>query len=110
MKIVAIKAFRNKETRDMFYPGDVITSLPDDRAEHAIEKGLALRVADGEKSGEAKVDARSSENGSGGGKPDTGHSEREPVTDIDMTQQWQKIVAAVKTFEDAEKLKGVANT
>ena len=38
----------------MFYPGDVITSLPDDRAEHAIEKGLALRVADGEKSGEAK--------------------------------------------------------
>lgn len=106
MKIVAIKAFRNKETRDMFYPGDVITSLPDDRAEHAIEKGLALRVADGEKSGEAKVDARSSENGSGGGKPDTGHSEREPVTDIDMTQQWQKIVAAVKTFEDAEMLKG----
>ena len=41
MKIVAIKAFRNKETRDMFYPGDVIMSLPDDRAEHAIE-GVVL--------------------------------------------------------------------
>lgn len=101
MKIVAIKAFRNKETRDMFYPGDVITSLPDDRAEHAIEKGLALKVADEEKSGGAKVETQSGENGSGGGKP-----ERGSVTDIDMTQQWQTIVAAVKTFEDVEKLEG----
>lgn len=141
MKIVAIKRFTDKVTKEIYAPGDVISHFSEERVNDAVEGGLALIVVDkadfdklpfqikdgkivvgeSEQSGKAETanqQAKSSTVQATGveGTGQTvktatpGQSEKSDVdatsTDIDMSQQWQKVIALIKVFGDVEKLKG----
>lgn len=120
MRIVAIKSFRNKETQEIYSPGDVISNFTESRAKEVVARGLALVL--NEKTSDAEVvsstlhlnkdgvisfgDAEALVPGNAGADMETEEvSKNEAQTDeIDMTQQWQKVIASVKSFEDIEKL------
>lgn len=116
MRIVAIKSFRNKETQEIYSPGDVISNFTESRAKEVVARGLALVL--NEKTSDAKV-VSSTLHLNKDGVISFGDAEalvpadmeteevskNEAQTDeIDMTQQWQKVIASVKSFEDIEKL------
>lgn len=147
MKIVAIKRFTDKMTKEVYAPGDVISHFSDERVNVAVEKGLALIVVDKDTSRVTKesvdtdkqylqvkdgkivaaqpeksetsnqtvkdivVQATEVENAGQTVKTATpGQPEKRDVdatlTDIDMSLQWQKVIALIKVFGDVEKLKG----
>lgn len=138
MKIVAIKRFTDKVTKDIYSPGDVISHFSDERVEVAVKDGLALIVVDKvqkENSGitgqsgttetvdqTVKVEAdktvkedkalKTKDEGAGQttNNDTTGQAAKSDVdatlTEIDMSQQWQKVIALVKVFGDVEKLNG----
>jgi hypothetical protein len=76
MDLIVIKKFRDKETKKVYSPKDVISHFDDARAKDVIERDLA----------KAKEEA--------------------PATDIDLSLAAQKVIACVQTFTDVEKLKG----
>jgi hypothetical protein len=147
MKIVAIKRFTDKMTKEVYAPGDVISHFSDERVNVAVEKGLALIVVDKDTSRVTKesvdtdkqylqvkdgkivaaqpeksetsnqtvkdivVQATEVEDAGQTVKTATpGQPEKRDVdatlTDIDMSLQWQKVIALIKVFGDVEKLKG----
>ncbi|WP_348726435.1 hypothetical protein [Parabacteroides goldsteinii] len=149
MKIVAIKRFTDKMTKEVYAPGDVISHFSDERVNVAVEKGLALIVVDKDTSRVTKesvdtdidkqylqvkdgkivaaqpeksetsnqtvkdivVQATEVEDAGQTVKAATpGQPEKRDVdatlTDIDMSLQWQKVIALIKVFGDVEKLKG----
>lgn len=117
MRIVAIKSFRNKETQEIYSPGDVVSAFTEARANDVVARGLAVVLNektlgpvilnlsnDGVITYGGTTDATAPANtGTIAGEKDIANTGA--ADDIDMTQQWQKVVAAVKTFEDVEKLK-----
>ncbi|MCD8137667.1 MAG: hypothetical protein LUH01_17640 [Parabacteroides gordonii] len=122
MRIVAIKSFRNKETQEIYSPGDVVSTFTEARATDVVARGLAVILNektlepasesatlhlnnDGAISFGAADTAAPANTGTAAGVEDAPKSVLQ-TNDIDMTQQWQKVVAAVKSFEDVEKLKG----
>ena len=149
MKIVAIKRFTDKMTKDVYAPGDVISHFSDERVNVAVEKGLALIVVDKDTSHvtkesvntdidnqylqvkDGKVVVEQSGRSETSNQPvkdnvvrvteveDAGQTvktatpekpEKRDVdttlTEIDMSLQWQKVIALIKMFGDVEKLKG----
>lgn len=84
MKLKVLKGFRDKITKKVYKPGEEIDHLEDARAVDAINRKLVEEV-------KTKAD-----------KQDKG---KEPVTDIDLAQSWQKVVADVKVFTDVDKLR-----
>lgn len=120
MRIVAIKSFRNKETHEIYSPGDVVSVFTEARAKDVVARGLAVVL--NEKTLEPANESATLHLNNDGvisygaavAPANTGTAAGvEVVTkdgvqtdDIDMTQQWQKITTAVKTFENVEKLKG----
>lgn len=147
MKIVAIKRFTDKMTKEVYAPGDVISNFSDERVNVAVEKGLALIVVDKDTSRVTKesVDIDKQYLQVKGGKivatqleksetsnqtvkdivvqvtevedagqtvktATPGQPEKREVdttlTEIDMSLQWQKVIALIKVFGDVEKLKG----
>lgn len=130
MKIVAIKKFRDKETNKTYSPGDVISHFSEERVAIAVNSGLALVLNEEEKKDnpDTTEQARKTDTTNQKGKSDTVQTVKNEaagqtakiegagqvvksdvdtsLTDIDMAQQWQKVIASVKAFEDAEKLKG----
>lgn len=137
MKIVAIKQFTDKMTKEVYVPGTVISHFSNERVSLAVDSGLALLVVDKmpednastgesekagpenirfqvqdgkvvskqpektdpEKTNQEKVDANVTE------QTVTGDVDATSV-DIDMSQQWQKVISLIKPFGDVEKLKG----
>lgn len=133
MKIVAIKQFTDKVTKQIYVPGTVISHFSDERVKLAVDSGLALLVVDKvpednasttveskkidpenisfqvqdgkvvakqpEKNDSEKVDANTTE------QTATGDVDTTPE-EIDMSQQWQKVISLIKSFSDVEKLKG----
>lgn len=127
--IAALKEFNDKETGKVYSRGDVITHFSDERVATAVSLGLAIVLNEEKEKVSADVSGQS-------GKTDTtqkektekdqiakveetgqtvktatpGQSEKSDVdatsTDIDMSQQWQKVIALIKVFGDVEKLKG----
>jgi len=82
MKIKVLKVFRDKLTKTMYKPDDVIDHFDDARAQDALNRKLVEKVDDKKE------------------------PEKEPLTEVDMTQSWQKVVADIKRFTDVDKLKG----
>lgn len=129
MKIAALRDFNDKETRDVYHRGDVISHFSDERVATAVRLGLAMVLNEKEGESDSGITGQS-------GKIDTTQSVKnekdqtekaegpvqtaktdttgQPVlggvdttlTDIDMSQQWQKVISLVKVFGDVEKLKG----
>lgn len=138
MKIVAIKQFTDKMTKEVYVPGTVISHFSDERVRLAVDSGLALLVVDKvpednasftgksekvdpenisfqvqdgkvvskqlektdpEKTNQEKVDTNVTEQTVTGDVDATS-------ADIDMSQQWQKVISLIKPFGDVEKLKG----
>lgn len=77
MKIIAIKTFRDKDTKEYYAPGTEITAFEDERAKDVIKRGLAVEV---------KVS--------------------QPVTDIDLSKGAKEVVSLVAAFTDVDKLNG----
>ena len=129
MKIAALREFNDKETGKVYSRGDVISHFSDERVATAISLGLAMVLNEEKGKGNTDVSGQS-------GKTDTTQKEKtekdltakveetgqtvntdtsgQPVksdvdatvTDIDMSLQWQKVIALIKVFGDVEKLKG----
>lgn len=79
MKVTVLNRFVDKDDFSKEYkPGDVVESFDEARIKELTDKGLV------------EVEGK-----------------KEPVvlTDVDMTQGWQKVVSDVKTFGDLDKLK-----
>lgn len=137
MKIVAIKQFTDKMTKEVYVPGTVISHFSDERVRLAVYSGLALLVVDKVPEDNAsftgkseKVDPENISFQVQDGKvvskqPDKNDHEKvdastteQTVTgdvdatsaDIDMSQQWQKVISLIKPFGDVEKLKGYLAT
>lgn len=133
MKIVAIKRFTDKMTKDVYAPGDVISHFSEERVNVAVEKGLALIVVDkqylqvkdgkivAEQSGKSETANQTAKSNvvqateveDAGQTVETatpGQPEKRDVdatlTEIDMSLQWQKVISLIKSFGDVEKLKG----
>lgn len=82
MKVTVLNRFVDKDDFSKEYkPGDVVESFDEARIKELTDKGLV--EVEGTKAPEPPV----------------------ILTDVDMTQGWQKIVSDVKTFGDLEKLK-----
>jgi len=86
-KLEVLKEFRDRVTKKTYKPGDKIDHFDDTRATDAITRGLVKDLS-------LKEDKKV----------------KDPLTDIDMTQSWQKVVSDVKSFTDLEKLKGYLET
>ena len=129
MKIAALRDFNDKETRYVYHRGDVISHFSDERVAMAVRLGLAMVLNEKEGESDSGITGQS-------GKIDTTQSVKnekdqtekvegpvqtaktdttgQPVlggvdttlTDIDMSQQWQKVISLVKVFGNVEKLKG----
>lgn len=129
MKIAALKEFNDKETQVVYHRGDVISHFSDERVATAVGLGLAMVLNE-------KEVKNSSDFTGLAGKTDTtqtaktetvqtakvegiaqavktettGHTVKSDVdttlTDIDMSLQWQKVIALIKVFGDVEKLNG----
>lgn len=82
MKVKVLNRFVDKDDFSKEYkPGDVVESFDEARIKELTDKGLV--EAEGKKESKDPV----------------------VLTDVDMTQGWQKVVADVKTFGDLDKLK-----
>lgn len=85
MKLIALKKFRDKETKVVYKRGDEITHFGDDRATSAIYRGLV------KKSKEDISDIKDK-------KAESGNS-------LNLGAHWRTIVSDVKAVSDVEKLK-----
>lgn len=85
-KLEVLKVFRDRDTKKMYKVGDTIDHFDDTRANDAITRELVKEA--GTKAEKVK----------------------EPVTDIDLTQNWQKTVSQIKDFTDVDKLKQYLET
>lgn len=129
MKIAALREFNDKETLVVYHRGDVISHFSDERVAIAVSLGLAmvLNEKEEENSSDATGQSRKTDTTQkvktekehtakveNTGKTDTGDTTGHTVTggvdmtltDIDMSQQWQKVISLIKTFGDVEKLNG----
>ena len=85
MKVTILHKFVDKHDFSKVYNvGDEVDTFDEARIKELVEKGLV--EVEGKKEPKA------------------------PVTDIDLTQGWQKVVSEVKAFEDLEKLKAYLDT
>jgi hypothetical protein len=116
MKIIAIKAFRDKYSPAKLYsPGTVISDFDDARAKDLVLRGLAAIVkgeaetAGGNAGAPAAPATESSRDSKDGGDsrdaPTVGAPAEDALRGIDLTRQHLKVIAAVKVFADVEKLK-----
>jgi hypothetical protein len=117
MKIIAIKAFRDKYTPAKLYsPGTVISDFDDARAKDLVLRGLAAIVKGEAETAGGNAGAPPAPATETGGDGKDGRDGRDASTgsapaedalqDIDLTQQHLKVIAAVKVFADVERLKG----
>ena len=87
MKVTILQKFVDKHDFSKVYNvGDEVDTFDEARIKELVEKGLV--EVEGKKEPKAPV----------------------VLTDVDMTQGWQKVVSEVKTFEYLEKLKGYLET
>lgn len=127
MKIVAIKQFTDKMTKEVYVPGTVVSHFSDERVKIAVDSGLALLVVDKVPEDNAStavepaktdldttnVQVQSKEAvAEQPEKVDTATADQTATGDvdttseeIDMSQQWQKVISLIKSFSDVEKLK-----
>lgn len=137
MKIVAIKQFTDKMTKEVYVPGTVISHFSDERVRLAVDSGLALLVVDkvpednacitgkSEKADPENISFQVLDGKVVSKQPDKNDQEKVDVStteqtvtgdvdatsaDIDMSQQWQKVISLIKPFGDVEKLKGYLAT
>lgn len=87
MKVKVLQRFVDKDDFSKEYkPGDIVESFDEARIKELTDKGLV--EAEGTKAPQTHV----------------------VLTDVDMTQGWQKVVSDVKTFGDLDKLKAYLDT
>jgi hypothetical protein len=79
MKLIVLKNLRDKNTKNVYYPGQEIDHLDEERARDAISRGLCKKAVEDE-----------AEN---------------PISDINMGDNWKAVVSAVGKVSDCEKLK-----
>lgn len=119
MRIVAIKSFRNKETQEIYAPGDVVSAFTEVRANDVVARGLAVVLNEKtlepasesatlhlNNDGVITLGAASAPSNTGADAGVGDDANTGTADDIDMTQQWNKVTTAVRTFENVEKLRG----
>jgi hypothetical protein len=112
MKITAIKTFRDKYNPAKLYSPGTVLDFDDARARDLILRGLATSVKGetetvggntGAPAAPATKTGGDSEDGKGAPVGNT--PAEDTLQDIDLTQQHLKVIAAVKTFANVEKLR-----